>query len=110
MFESRSCEYLAAISCKFGKPRQACLNSTESARPFGWTGIFALVAFSDGKPDSTFLKPVYARFPASANIAPCGSIAWAIQEPPGTSIGPLMIFPPPAVVFAMAASMSSTLK
>jgi hypothetical protein len=30
MFESRSCEYLAAISCKFGKPGQACLNSMEA--------------------------------------------------------------------------------
>lgn len=46
----------------------------------------------------------------SANIAPCGSIAWTIQLPPGTSIGPLRIWPPPALTRSTPASMAGTLK
>src|SRR5262249_59585187 len=38
----------------------------------------------------------YPRLPTSANMAPCGSLAWTIQLPPGTSIGRLAISPPPA--------------
>jgi hypothetical protein len=52
----------------------------------------------------------HPRLPTSANMAPCGSLAWTIQLPPGTSIGPLMILPPPAVKRSSAASKSPTLK
>src|SRR5687767_11002495 len=45
----------------------------------------------------------------TANMAPCGSIPCAIQSPPGTSIGPLTILPPPACAMAAAAFASATL-
>lgn len=40
--------------------------------------------------------PCYCVLPAAwtANIPPCGSWQFAIRPPPGTSIGPLRIFPP----------------
>src|SRR4051794_24027049 len=50
------------------------------------------------------------RAPTSANMAPCGSRHWTIQLPPGTSIGPLRIWPPLAVTRVAAASMSLTVK
>ena len=52
----------------------------------------------------------YPRLPTSANMAPCGSLAWTIQLPPGTSIGPLAISPPAAFTRSTAASKSPTLK
>ena len=52
----------------------------------------------------------YARLPSSANMAPCGSSACAIQAPPGTSMGPLVIAPPPDFTRSIAASMLPTLK
>jgi hypothetical protein len=121
MFESGSCEYLAAISCKFGKPRQACLNSTvcRDGRalehdPEKWIPVFgkdhAQTKNLDPDPIQLNWIMLYARGPTSANIAPCGSSACAIQEPPGTCMGPLMICPPPAFTRSTAASMLSMLK
>ena len=46
----------------------------------------------------------------NANIAPCGSCAWIIQLPPGTSRGPRSTVPPPALTRSVAALMSSTVK
>jgi hypothetical protein len=51
-----------------------------------------------------------AFFACSENIAPCGSVAFTIQSPPGTSIGPLRICPPFALTRSTAALMSETLK
>ena len=48
--------------------------------------------------------------PTIANIAPCGSRQLAIQLPPGTCVGPWMIWPPPFVTRFIAASTASTLK
>lgn len=45
-----------------------------------------------------------------AKISPWGSRPWAIQLPPGTSIGPMMTLPPASVTRSIAASMASTLK
>ncbi len=42
--------------------------------------------------------------------APCGSVAWTIQLPPGTSIGPWTILPPPDVRRSVAASRVGTMK
>ena len=51
------------------------------------------------------------RFGATrANIAPCGSRPCTIHCPPGTSCGPLMIWPPLALISSAAASTASTLK
>ena len=52
----------------------------------------------------------YAFLACSENAAPCGSIAFTIQSPPGTSIGPLRIWPPLALTRSTAALMSSTRK
>ena len=46
----------------------------------------------------------------SEKAAPCGSMQFTTHVGPGTSIGPLRIFPPPAVTRATAASRASTLK
>jgi hypothetical protein len=51
-----------------------------------------------------------AFFACSANAAPCGSIAFTTQSPPGTSIGPLRILPPLALMRSVAALMSGTRK
>jgi hypothetical protein len=48
--------------------------------------------------------------PSNANAAPCGSAAWTIQPPPGTSCGPCMILPPLSLTRLAAASISPTLK
>jgi len=45
-----------------------------------------------------------------AKISPWGSRPWAIQLPPGTSIGPMTSLPPAFVTRCIAASMASTLK
>jgi NAD(P)-dependent dehydrogenase (short-subunit alcohol dehydrogenase family) len=48
--------------------------------------------------------------PTIAKMAPCGSRPWAIQLPPGTCMGPWMIWPPASFTRAIAASTASTLK
>ena len=48
--------------------------------------------------------------PTIAKMAPCGSRQWAIQLPPGTCMGPWMIWPPAPFTRAIAASTASTLK
>jgi hypothetical protein len=47
--------------------------------------------------------------PTNAKMAPCGSRQCAIQLPPGTCIGPWMIWPPASVTRAIAASTAPTL-
>ena len=49
-------------------------------------------------------------FECSPKAAPCGSIAFTTRSPSGTSIGPLRIFPPPALMRSTAASTSGTRK
>ena len=44
------------------------------------------------------------------NAAPCGSAAFTTQSPPGTSIGPLRIWPPLALIRSTAAWTSATRK
>src|SRR6185437_13024909 len=44
----------------------------------------------------------------TANMPPCGSVAWAIQLPPGTCIGPFRMRPPPPLTALAALSMSAT--
>src|SRR5918994_5505740 len=44
----------------------------------------------------------------SENAAPCGSMAFTIQSPPGTSMGPLRICPPFALMRSIADVMSGT--
>jgi hypothetical protein len=44
----------------------------------------------------------------TANIAPLGSITWAMRPPPGTSIGPAAMRPPAAVAAVAAASALAT--
>jgi hypothetical protein len=39
--------------------------------------------------------------PSIANVAPCGSRQFAIQLPPGTCVGPWMVWPPPSGVSAL---------
>src|SRR4030095_14241855 len=46
----------------------------------------------------------------SPKAAPCGSAAVTTRSPPGTSIGPLRIFPPFAWIRSAAASTSGTRK
>jgi hypothetical protein len=59
-------------------------------------------------------REVEARYGAllawSENAAPCGSMAFTIQSPPGTSMGPLRICPPFALMRSIAAVMSGTRK
>lgn len=45
----------------------------------------------------------------TANIAPWGSMHWAMRSPPGTSIGPLRTLPPSRDTAAAALSASGTL-
>ena len=45
----------------------------------------------------------------NANIAPCGSMHWAIRSPPGTSIGPFTTRPPNFVTVAAARSALGTI-
>ncbi len=52
----------------------------------------------------------YRLIALSANMAPCGSWHWTMNEPPGTSIGPLVILPPADLTRSAAASIASTLK
>ena len=57
------------------------------------------------------VEACYCAFLAwSENAAPCGSMAFTIQSPPGTSIGPLRICPPFALMRSVAAVMSGTRK
>ena len=51
-----------------------------------------------------------AFFACSENAAPCGSMALTTQSPPGTSIGPLRILPPLALMRSTAALISGTRK
>ena len=44
----------------------------------------------------------------TANMAPCGSMHWAIRSPPGTSIGPLRTLPPSRETVAAALSAFGT--
>ena len=55
-------------------------------------------------------SPPISSPPTARTSRPCGSMHWTIQEPPGTSIGPLTILPPPALTRSPAASIASTLK
>ena len=48
------------------------------------------------------------RGPTRPKAAPCGSRAWRLYSPPGISCGPSSTWPPPALIFWIAASMSST--
>jgi len=55
-------------------------------------------------------EPSHPLGPTIAKMAPCGSRPWAIQLPPGTCMGPWMIWPPASFTRAIAASTASTLK
>ena len=52
----------------------------------------------------------YAFLACREKPAPCGSWAFTTQSPPGTSIGPLRIFPPFFLIRSTAALMSGTRK
>ncbi len=69
---------------------------------------------NEAAPSGLHWLHVHTRYGAflacSANAAPCGSNPFTIQSPPGTSIGPLRIWPPFAVMRSTADVMSGTRK
>ena len=59
---------------------------------------------------SALQRPYDCFFACSENAAPWGSMALTTQSPPGTSIGPLRIVPPLALMRSTALVMSGTRK
>ena len=74
----------------------------------------ATATISTAGPGNTTLRPddrLAQRLAAiSAKIAPCGSLPWMIQPPPGTSIGSNRTVPPFSFSLATAASSAGTVK
>src|SRR5262245_3941050 len=77
----------------------------------GLRGGVALRCLFRGTPQGLQLPADYSAVLAcNENAAPWGSIAFTTQSPPGTSIGPLRILPPFALIRSVAALMSGTRK
>jgi hypothetical protein len=95
------------------RPHQACRTYRRIAGSFSATrerrtagcSRFVVSAPADDAP----LEPSQRLGDTSAKLTPCGSSAWTIQLPPGTSCGPISTWPPFALIRSTAASIPSTL-
>ena len=91
------------VTTKIAVRRGATLANLERQRPSNADSVHGLVLIEQ-------TNVAYSLLLTSENMAPRGSWPWIIQPPPGTCIGPLMIFPPPDSTRLTAAQIESTLK
>lgn len=62
------------------------------------------------RPELAIMTRLWRLLPTKPKMAPWGSVHWKIQQPSGTSIGPLMTWPPRSVTRFAASSTSLMLK